>query len=77
MTTMKELTAALWKMQDEFDADLVALGAKYTGKDGKQTELLKQLVDLSPGERSIMGDRFNRFTRRVQNCIDGEGPEGP
>jgi phenylalanyl-tRNA synthetase alpha subunit len=59
------LEEKLHAMEEEFDADLRALSAKYVGKGGKVEDVTSQLGALSTEDRRVVGGRLNQFVQRV------------
>lgn len=55
--------------QAENIADLERVKAQYLGKTGEITLLLKNLRELSPEERPIMGERINQTKRSLEDAL--------
>lgn len=50
-------------------SDLEALRIKYLGRSGILNSLLKQLTDLSPGERKQQGGALNNFKEQIEEKL--------
>jgi phenylalanyl-tRNA synthetase alpha chain len=73
---MEQLDAIVSAAMAEFDAcsDAAALEnakAKYLGKAGQLTELLKTLGQLPAGERPAAGARINQAKTRLEAALEG------
>lgn len=55
--------------QAENIADLERVKAQYLGKTGEITLLLKNLRELPPEERPIMGERINQAKRSLEDAL--------
>ncbi len=61
-----EVETLLAAMTSHFEEDLAALRARYVGKDGELTHVLRRLAQLSPQDRREFGERLNVFVSRVR-----------
>lgn len=52
------------------EAALTNAKARFLGKRGSITELLKQMPDVSPAERPLMGKLINEVKRSVEDLIE-------
>ncbi len=71
---MQELQTILEQAQQQFaaiqdEADLEQAKARYVGKEGSLTQLLKGLGKLSPEERPAAGARINQVKQGVEAAL--------
>ena len=71
---MNDLDALAQAAQSEFEAaptpaELENAKARYLGKSGRVTELLKALGGLSPEERKTRGAEINRLKSRIEAAL--------
>ena len=57
--TVQELETEIAAIRTEFEVELETIQARYLGKDGRVDGLLKELRDLTPGERVLVGASIN------------------
>jgi phenylalanyl-tRNA synthetase alpha chain len=72
---MNELDQLVQAAQDDFEqaaapADLENAKARYLGKSGRVTELLKGLASLSPEEKKARGADINAAKQRVEAALN-------
>lgn len=64
---------AVYNAQDNRALDLVRV--EYLGKKGKITAYLKQLGDVSPDERPVIGKEVNQAKQAVSELIQSQGEQ--
>ncbi|SDY86449.1 phenylalanine--tRNA ligase subunit alpha [Nitrosomonas halophila] len=71
MNNLENLVSAAISLFDEMNniADLEQAKARYLGRDGEITALLKGLKELAPAERPVMGERINQAKRMLEEAL--------
>jgi len=71
MNNLEDLVSAAIKLfnQTENVVDLEQIKARYLGKAGEITLLLKNLRELAPEERPVMGERINQAKRLLEDAL--------
>ena len=71
MGDLEDLIGAAIKSFDSAEniADLEQIKARYLGKAGEITVLLKGLKELSPEERPVMGERINQAKKLLEDAL--------
>ena len=72
MSNLENLLNEATNLLDSIDntSDLEQAKARYFGKNGALTEMLKGLRKLSPEERPIMGGRINKLKEILETKIN-------
>lgn len=71
MNNLEDLVSTAIKLfnQTESVVDLEQIKARYLGKAGEITLLLKNLRELAPEERPVMGERINQAKRLLEDAL--------
>ena len=71
MNNLENLISAAIKLFDQAEniADLEQAKAQYLGKAGSITYLLKNLRELAPEERPVMGERINQAKKLLEDAL--------
>lgn len=71
MNNLEELVATALKLFEstENNIELEQIKARYLGKTGEMTVLLKNLKELAPEERPIMGERINQAKKLLEDAL--------
>jgi len=71
MNNLEELIATALKLFEstENHVELEQIKARYLGKMGEMTVLLKNLKELAPEERPIMGERINQAKKLLEDAL--------
>jgi phenylalanyl-tRNA synthetase alpha chain len=71
MDDLENLVSTAINLFNEIEniADLEQVKARYLGKEGEITVLLKGLRELTPEERPAMGDRINQAKRLLEEAL--------
>lgn len=71
MNNLEDLVSTAIKLfnQTESVVDLEQIKARYLGKAGEITLLLKNLRELAPEERPVIGERINQAKRLLEDAL--------
>lgn len=70
MNNLEDLVSTAIKLFNETESvvDLEQIKARYLGKAGEITLLLKNIRELAPEERPVMGERINQAKKLLENA---------
>lgn len=71
MNNLEDLVSTAIKLFDQAESvvDLEQIKARYLGKAGEITLLLKKLKELTPEERPVMGERINQAKKLLEDAL--------
>ncbi|MXS80757.1 MULTISPECIES: phenylalanine--tRNA ligase subunit alpha [Nitrosomonas] len=71
MNNLEDLVSTAIKLFDQAESvvDLEQIKARYLGKAGEVTLLLKKLRELTPEERPVMGERINQAKKLLEDAL--------
>jgi len=71
MSNLENLVSTAIRLFDEIEniVDLEQAKARYLGKEGEITALLKDLKKLSPEDRPVMGERINQAKKLLEDAL--------
>jgi len=75
-TTLGELERLVAAFSEEIgplttEQDIRAAQARYLGKKGRVSDLMKVLAKLPPDERPVLGEAVNRARAHIEGAVDG------